>query len=341
MTRYTRLLREGYESAGFDVRVLTPSAVLSRRIRFSPVRKFVAYVEQLVLFPLRLAFTGKREVWHVADHSDAVWLAMFPRRRSIVTCHDLIALRAARGEVAEHRTRWSGRLYQWLVSVGVRQASLIEAVSNATLGDVARLFPRTAVATVHNPLDPEFVAASDATSRSDAERSFVVVVSSSGWRKRREHALAVWRRLREADPAVPLGLVVIGPPLTETELSSVPVEDRPYVTVRSGVTDPELAGIYRDALAVLQVSLHEGFGWPILEANSLGTPAICSPLEVFREVAGPDAVFISDALEFNDWRRIRQLLASERVRESAAINARRFSMRQFSSDLDENWSGLR
>lgn len=58
-------------------------------------------------------------------------------------------------------------------------------------------------------------------------------------------------------------------------------------------TDIELAALYRGATGLLFVSLYEGFGLPIVEAMSCGTPVITSNVCSMPEVAG-DAALIVD-----------------------------------------------
>jgi glycosyltransferase involved in cell wall biosynthesis len=57
------------------------------------------------------------------------------------------------------------------------------------------------------------------------------------------------------------------------------------------VDDEELARLYRGAVAVVYVSLYEGFGLPVLEAMASGTPVVASDEPALREVAGDAAVY--------------------------------------------------
>ena len=52
----------------------------------------------------------------------------------------------------------------------------------------------------------------------------------------------------------------------------------------TGCGDQELAHFYRTCTALVYPSLYEGFGLPLIEAHSLGTPVVCSDIPVFREI---------------------------------------------------------
>lgn len=52
-----------------------------------------------------------------------------------------------------------------------------------------------------------------------------------------------------------------------------------------------LAFAYQNATALIQASIGEGYGLPIVEAERYGLPVICSDIPVFREVAGESAVY--------------------------------------------------
>ena len=51
----------------------------------------------------------------------------------------------------------------------------------------------------------------------------------------------------------------------------------PGVTYRIGVTDVELASLYRRAWAYVTPSTYEGFGLPYLEAMACGTAVVATP----------------------------------------------------------------
>ncbi|MEO7350241.1 MAG: glycosyltransferase family 1 protein [Terrimesophilobacter sp.] len=59
----------------------------------------------------------------------------------------------------------------------------------------------------------------------------------------------------------------------------------------NGVTDDEYHQALAKATALISASFEEGFGIPVIESLAMGTPVVCSDIPVFREVAGPGAVF--------------------------------------------------
>lgn len=56
----------------------------------------------------------------------------------------------------------------------------------------------------------------------------------------------------------------------------------------NGVSDDEYQKLLRGATALVHASLDEGFGIPLIEAMSVGTPVVVSDIPIFREV-GADA----------------------------------------------------
>ncbi|MEO6827801.1 MAG: glycosyltransferase family 1 protein [Microbacteriaceae bacterium] len=60
-----------------------------------------------------------------------------------------------------------------------------------------------------------------------------------------------------------------------------------------GASDTEYHDCLRRATALVTASLDEGFGIPLLEAMSLGTPVVVSDIPIFREIAGEAASYFS------------------------------------------------
>lgn len=87
----------------------------------------------------------------------------------------------------------------------------------------------------------------------------------------------------------------------------------PDVERRGFVSDEELLGLYRGALAVVLPSLEEGFGLPAAEAMACGTPVIVSTTPALVELTG-DAALHVDPRSIDA---IREAML--RVRDDAAL----------------------
>lgn len=140
-------------------------------------------------------------------------------------------------------------------------------------------------------------------------RPFFVVISTIEGRKNHLLLLKVWRRLAEQLGANAPGLVVIGRRGWEAE-SALDMLDRceplkGLVLEKPFCSDTELVCYLLHAQALLFPSHIEGFGLPLVEALSLGTPVIASDLPVFREIAHEIPEYI-DPLDGLAWLRAVQ-----------------------------------
>lgn len=105
------------------------------------------------------------------------------------------------------------------------------------------------------------------------------------------------------------------------------------------VSDEQLAEEYRGAIGFLWPSLHEGFGIPPVEAQSLGVPVIASDIPINREVLADSALYFpaTDAQALAD--RMVELAERPELRtdltERGRANARRFTWDQTAAGWNE------
>jgi glycosyltransferase involved in cell wall biosynthesis len=304
MLRFARLLHSELGSRGVEVATWHPPTVIGGRGQSAGTRhKWLGYADKFLLYPPRLGRAIRREapsrtVVHVCDHSNAVYVPWIRDVPHVVTCHDLIAVRAALGEFPGQQTPWTGRRLQQAVRRGLQTAARIVCDSEATRQDVRRLVRSSAGESVIFPgVTPTFrpMARADADFRVDRlrlPRPFLLHVGGSQWYKNRAGLLDLYAALSTRLPAAP-SLVLVGKPLTRSEreaLAARGVPDR-VVTV-SRVADDDLAALYAGAEALLFPSLVEGFGWPVLEAMACGGRVIASDRAPMTEVGGDAITYI-------------------------------------------------
>lgn len=58
------------------------------------------------------------------------------------------------------------------------------------------------------------------------------------------------------------------------------------------ISDSDVCRIYRESDIVAFISISEGFGMPILEAQASGCVLLCSGIEPMTEIAGEGALFV-------------------------------------------------
>ena len=79
------------------------------------------------------------------------------------------------------------------------------------------------------------------------------------------------------------------------------------------------------AVAVLMPSFAEGYGIPVVEALSLGTPVICSDIPVFRKISQGNALLRSP-IDGRGWlEAIEAMMDGSVFREEWTRKAREFS----------------
>lgn len=238
----------------------------------------------------------RADLFHITDHSYADLAAVLPPDRTVVTCHDLILLRAEQDNLGFRGHTATVRMFRRRVA-HLRQVAHVACISGQTRDDLVELVgvdpARTSV--IANGVDPRFTPLSaerrTALRAAEAEPSTAVIlhVSTGDPYKNVEGALRALaalratgtdaillragRRLLPAQSALAESLGVAG---AVRELGRVP--------------DQRLVELYNLADVLLFPSHYEGFGWPPLEAMACGTPVVTSTAAALVEVTGDAAL---------------------------------------------------
>jgi len=267
------------------------------RLKPSPVGlgKWLGYIDRFLLFPrrLRMAAAGA-DLVHICDHGSAMFAFKIKGKPVLVTCHDMLAVRGALGEIAAMRSSLFGRLLQLWVRQGLRHATQVACVSEFTLKDATRILKSGGnLCKVLNGLNYPFqpMAAEEADRRLAAllgiRQPFLLHVGTSHARKNRDGVMRVFKKALQ--PAG-LQLVFAGQALNKDLIrlaQELEIEDRIVQVVNPRVE--EIEALYSKALALLFPSRYEGFGWPAIEAQACGCPVVASDIPPLQEVLGESA----------------------------------------------------
>ena len=173
---------------------------------------------------------------------------------------------------------------------------------------------------------------------------FVLHVGTLEPRKNVATLLAAWPRLRaamaDAPPLVLCGKLGWQPESIEGDLARAAAEG--WLLRLGYAPDETLAALYDRAALVVCPSHYEGFGLPLVEAMSAGTPIVCSDIPVFREVAADAALFVPPDDPAGWARAVAELLSDPiRARGLAArgtARVRDFSWRRTAERTLAVWS---
>ncbi len=229
------------------------------------------YIEQLV---------GRADLVHATG-------LLFPSTRLplVITVHDLGALRFP----DLHPPR---QVHQQRVLLGkLREVEAILAVSAATAEDLVS-FGIDSRRVVVSPLGLTPLA--EPAQATDPARSARYLLTVGETAARKGYGVLI-EALSRVGPE--LELVMVGPPGgDEDRLARLVAQLGLGARVRrlGAVSDGELAGLYRGALALCFPSITEGFGLPVLEAMAAGTSVLASDIPAARELAGPVAAYVEE-----------------------------------------------
>ena len=214
--------------------------------------------------------------------------------RSVITIHDLTFLR-----YPNFLNPKSRQYYNHQIHSSVKRADAILADSNATRSDILELLgvhPEK-VTTVHLAADERFhpqpeEMITSTRNRLDLPRHYLLFVGTFEPRKNIPSLLHAYADLRSQHSGAP-PLLLVGKPgwlFDSTDRLLDELGLRGSVLCRSNISPQDLPALYTGALALILPSHYEGFGLPVLEAMSCGTPTIISTRASLPEIAGDAAL---------------------------------------------------
>lgn len=241
---------------------------------------------------------------------------------TVVTVHDLAFL--VHPEFFDRRTLVYLNMF---FPPSIREAERIICVSQNTADDLIRFFPsvRDRVRVIYNGYKDfsGIVINYQALEKFGVTpERYILCVGAFNARKNITAILDLSSRLARDFPDI--HIVIVGR-LPETHTKALAGN----IHFTGHVSDEDLAALYRGARLFVYPSRYEGFGFPVLEAMSLGTPVACSNTSCLPEISGlrPENFFNPESTE-SIYRTITLLLDAGRSAfdaGAAAASLSRFS----------------
>ena len=216
---------------------------------------------------------------------------------SVVTVHDLVAFLFP--ETIPHKYAVYMR---WLLTRVVKRADRVISVSYNTKEDLVRILgvDPERITVVHEAAQPQFRPIKDQTKLEQVRRRygipgpFIYHVGNIEPRKNLVRLVKAFILARK-QLSEPMRLVITGQKGWLTgklfrSLGSLDLSD--HVIFTGYVPHQELPLLMNAARAFVFPSLYEGFGLPVLEAMSCGTPVVTSNISSLPEIVGRAAVLV-------------------------------------------------
>ncbi len=301
--RYITGLLFGLEALDvFDLTALVPCEAAG--LLPESVRKVHSTSDHYTLGELtavRVAFSRSGAVLFHAPH---YVVPFFPPDRTVVTIHDLMHL--TRPEHASAAKRLYART---MIGRAVRSAARILCVSSAAARQLEAGFPaaRDKTVVIPNGVDGRFLTeiprqrVEELRNSYDLPGSWVLFLGNDKPHKNLEGLLRAFAAARARGGAAAKATLVLAGGAAERratrERAVLDLGLSGAVLDLGVVPDLDVPPLIAGASTLVLPSLDEGFGLPVLEAQGLGTPVICSNRGGLPEAAGNAALVVNPSPE--------------------------------------------
>ncbi|GAB4001651.1 glycosyltransferase family 1 protein [Spirosoma daeguense] len=249
------------------------SDVTVNRIQMPYISKGLRSIWQNLRFAARLPRNG---LFHVTGDVHYVALAL-PKAHTVLTIHDCIALKNNRKNPLRYAIFWL--LWYYLP---IRRSAVVTTISEKTRQELIQLIGNVAqkIVVIPNAIQKTFTY----QPRSFCAAQPVLLQIGTAPHKN-------LLRLIDALENKLCKLVLVGQ-LSEVITNQLQLRQITYEHYQN-LSHPQIIRLYAACDIVCFVSLYEGFGMPILEAQAIGRPVLVSRISPLTEVGGEAACYVN------------------------------------------------
>jgi len=265
--------------------------------------------------------TPSKDLYHVTGDVHYAVLAL-PASRTILTIHDCVFLYSATGI--------KRRILKWLLlDMPVKRAAIVTTISDFTKQEILRFTHcnEDKVVVIPNPVNDAIRFEKKAFNTSKPVLLFIGTTPN----KNLERVIA-------ALAGISCHLLILG--ITSVLQEQLLAKHHVDFSVRSNISESELADVYIQSDIVLFPSTFEGFGLPVLEAQKAGRVIITSNIDPMQKVAGGGA-FLVDPYDVNDIRHgIEKIIGNADTRNACIENGFSNIIQYNASRITDAYCGL-
>jgi glycosyltransferase involved in cell wall biosynthesis len=305
MNRYLAMIESILITENIHYEVVLPINIF-KKLNLKPhagLGKWKSYFEKYSLFIIYIiykriqsSFAKYNCIYHITDHSNSLYIHFLPKSKTIISCHDMLAIKGAMGHKDAYcETGVFGKKLQLFINYSLTKCKNLIFVSAKTKNDFENINPNFRVDKTQiiyhstnqelNEIDKE-IATNYLIEHFNIQNKYIVTVGSNLPRKNKEILFELAKFKKD------LNLVLIGPELNSNQLElieSYGIQNQ--ILVFSNISSSDLNYFYSGAECLIFPSFSEGFGWPIIEAFKAGCPVIASNIEPFKEIGESSCLY--------------------------------------------------
>lgn len=240
------------------------------------VRNYAERLWYQTSLPIKLRLSGQDLLMSPANTS-----GLIKRCPELLVIHDLLFKRK---ELCNPHVRYHRNFY---VPRSIRKADRIVAISDSTRHDIEQYYPQSKgkIDVIYNPI--HFSKFDGDSETMDVGSDYFLAISSSSNFKNQITILRSFQQYRETGGEKRLVMVGLKSPISESCIffETMPQDIKDGIIWKSGLSNPELGCLYRQASCYISASKFEGLGMPVIEAMSFGLPVVLSDIPVHREAS--------------------------------------------------------
>lgn len=258
--------------------------------------------------------------------------------KTVVTVHDAIFMRYPSLYPLSYR-----KIFIAKNRYAFRTADKIIAISHQTKQDIIRFFGvnEKKIEVIYQGCNDLFKQPITAEQKEEVRKKYQLpphYLLSVGAIEERKNISLIIKALHSQKVELPL--VIVGRKTKYQQVLNTLVQRLNLshsILFRHHVESSDLPALYANAEIFIFPSIFEGFGIPILEALTVGTPVICSAGSCFEETGGDSSCYIDPHSETELGKAIHRLLANPQLMETMRIkgqeHSRRFDDKEIAQQL--------
>lgn len=288
---------------GSDILTVKLPGIL-KSSKYGKYAALTRFLWNLMIYPLR---ARKFDLLLSTTTHGSLWL-----NNQIITIHDLISLHF--NNISAHQRFY----FKYILPVMIRRARKVIAISESTKRDIVRFLdcPEEKIAVVYNGYDEarffEDVQAAARVKEIFGIENYFLAVGPTYPHKNFERLIEAYskfdKEFRYSMPLVFCGGMRAYLSVLQRKVREAGISENVFFLGYVGAE--HMPDLYRGARALLFPSLHEGFGFPLLEAMACGCPVLASNLSSMPEVCGEAALYF-DPFSVEDMEEKIRLFASQ------------------------------